>query len=354
MKHKQRSKKFSARATRCLTAGLTALLFAFAVSGSAGAQEKEGPPPAPVLDTGMTPVGPPPAPLLEWGARPADIPDGYMIIEGDIQVPIGFFELDMPWASNTWPGGVVPYEFDANVTTANRTAMRLAMGEWSAVAQVTFNEFGCDFFYCVHIQNSNVNNSAVGRQLFRQTINIFNWNFRFIMAHELAHALGFWHEQSRTDRNTYVTINYGNIIPGEEHNFDIANGSGRYGPYDYDSVMHYGRRDFSRNGMDTITVLQNPGYWQDRIGQRDHLSQFDALIMGFIYSRANWRFVDASYGGFFQFGTFFEPFRQFLPGYNATPTGGTLWVQPGDYSGNAGTYSRAMTWRAPLGGVTVR
>ncbi len=340
--------------SNCLTTGPAALLFALALSGSAGAQQKGEAPPSPLPDMGMTPVGPPPAPLLEWGARPADIPDGYMIIEGDIQVPIGFYELDIPWANNFWPNGIVPYEFDNNVTNANRIAMRAAMGEWSAVAQVTFNEFGCDIFYCVHIQNSNENSSAVGRQFGRQTINIFNWNFRFIMAHELSHTLGFWHEQSRTDRNTYVTINYGNIIPGEEHNFDIANGSGRYGPYDYDSVMHYGRRDFSRNGMDTITVLQNPGFWQDRIGQRDHLSRFDALITGFIYPRSNWRFVDRNYGGFLESGTFFEPYKNFVPGYNATPNFGVLWVQPGVYTGSVGTYNRPMTWQAPLGGVTIR
>ncbi len=35
----------------------------------------------------------PPAPPLDWGATPDDIPDGYMIIEGDIQVPIGFDQI---------------------------------------------------------------------------------------------------------------------------------------------------------------------------------------------------------------------------------------------------------------------
>ena len=34
------------------------------------------------------------------------------------------------------------------------------------------------------------------------------------VAHELIHALGFFHEQSRNDRDTYVTVNYANILSG--------------------------------------------------------------------------------------------------------------------------------------------
>lgn len=78
---------------------------------------------------------------------------------------------------------------------------------------------------------------------------------RGVVQHELIHILGFWHEQSRTDRDKYVEIKWENIEDGICDNFkmyadpiDDAMGL----PYDYHSIMSYKSKAFSKNGKDTI------------------------------------------------------------------------------------------------------
>lgn len=218
------------------------------------------------------------------------IPDGCQVVEGDIILPPDFSPLAGTHAFNLWPGGVVPYRFDDNVTSTNQSLMRAAMDEWEANAGVTFVPRTTESNF-LHIRDSTGNSSFVGMVGGGQNVNIFNWNFKYIMAHELAHALGLWHEQSRTDRNGFVQINYQNIQEGFAHNFNIASGSGATGPYDFESIMHYGRCAFSIGGggqscstaTQTITVLPPNQALQNVIGQRNRLSDGDKEVMRFLY-----------------------------------------------------------------------
>lgn len=65
---------------------------------------------------------------------------------------------------------------------------------------------------------------------------------RDIATHELGHAIGLQHEQTRPDRDEWVTIHEDNIWDGTEHNFqkysdDEVQDHDIF--YDYRSIMHY-------------------------------------------------------------------------------------------------------------------
>jgi len=76
-----------------------------------------------------------------------------------------------------------------------------------------------------------------------------------IVQHEFLHALGIYHEQSRSDRDNYLYIYKDNIKRGMEHNFGKKGQHSQHGqsvPYNYNSIMHYGSMAFSKNGKPTM------------------------------------------------------------------------------------------------------
>lgn len=74
--------------------------------------------------------------------------------------------------------------------------------------------------------------------------------------HEMGHTIGLWHEQSRSDRDTYVDVMYNNIIKGSRINFDqLQDNAQNLTLYDYASVMHYIPFAFARNAGPTIESI---------------------------------------------------------------------------------------------------
>ncbi|KAF7657548.1 hypothetical protein LDENG_00025690 [Lucifuga dentata] len=129
--------------------------------------------------------------------------------------------------------------------------------------------------------------SSVGnRQVGKQRLSIGrNCDRIGTIEHEFLHALGFWHEQSRSDRDDYVTIMWDRISEGKEHNFNTYNDttSSSLGvPYDYSSVMHYSKNAF-RNGTGPTIVTKIPAF-SDVIGQRMEFSDSDLLKLSRLYN----------------------------------------------------------------------
>ncbi|XP_041637732.1 high choriolytic enzyme 1-like [Cheilinus undulatus] len=102
--------------------------------------------------------------------------------------------------------------------------------------------------------------SYLGRQRRGQAISLkqdgcLYWD---TIQHEVLHALGFHHEQVRSDRDEYISIQTENILPGLEENFEKVATNNLETPYDYQSVMHYSKYAFSKNGKPTILAKSDP------------------------------------------------------------------------------------------------
>lgn len=98
------------------------------------------------------------------------------------------------------------------------------------------------------------------------------------IVHEICHALGIWHEQSRPDRDNSIVINYQNIQQGASSNFDKVPTALNYGQFDLSSIMMYGSFAFSTGGP-TITRLDGSTF----SANRDNLTLTDIQSITDLY-----------------------------------------------------------------------
>ncbi|KAF8375982.1 hypothetical protein PRIPAC_82411 [Pristionchus pacificus] len=118
-------------------------------------------------------------------------------------------------------------------------------------------------FSIVFNQNADGCNSVIGRRTTPQNVNLQmpGCMTTTIVAHELSHAFGTLHVQSRVDRDEYVIIDTSNIRPGMEQNFRMEpNGYSTYGlPYEFGSMQHYFPHSFAVDES-RPTIYAKPKY----------------------------------------------------------------------------------------------
>lgn len=181
-----------------------------------------------------------------------------------------------------WPNALMPYEVDP--TLPNQQRITDAVAHWHANTNVRLMQRtaanAAQYPNYVRVIPSDGCWSHVGMRGGRQDIGLAGGCEFGATVHEFGHAWGLWHEQSREDRDAYITIHWENIEAGREHNFNqhISDGDD-VGAYDYGSLMHYGRFAFTKNNQPTITPKQSGV----TIGQRNGLSADDIAAVHHMY-----------------------------------------------------------------------
>ncbi|XP_027983744.2 meprin A subunit alpha [Eptesicus fuscus] len=208
---------------------------------------------------------------------------GLDLFQGDILLKNSRNGLRDPNARWKFP---IPYILADNLELNAKGAILYAFEMFRLKSCVDFKPYEGESSYIIFQQFDGCW-SEVGDQHVGQNLSIGQGcDYKAIIQHEILHALGFYHEQSRTDRDDYVKIWWDEIIPGYQHNFNTYDDSfitDLNTPYDYESLMHYAPFSFNKNESVPTITAKIPEF-NSIIGQRLDFSAIDLERLNRMYN----------------------------------------------------------------------
>jgi len=187
-----------------------------------------------------------------------------------------------------WPGGKIPYVIEGSIGSNGRRQIQAALSEYHAKTCLRFSPRQGQRNYISFYAGQGCH-SPVGMQ-GRNRISLASsgcQNKGTIM-HEIGHSIGLLHEQSRPDRDRYVTIHLNNLQSrGMAFNFQKGNNINSLGtPYDLASMMHYSATAFAQRGRKTITTKdRSKQHLIDTYNRISGFSPIDVQQINLMYQR---------------------------------------------------------------------
>lgn len=184
--------------------------------------------------------------------------------------------------SQLWPNGLVPYTVGSGYNSQQKTVIEGALRDLMSNTCVKFVVRTTERDYITFVNRNSGCSSYVARTGGQQQIDlqvgcIYQYGE---VQHEVMHALGFFHEQSRKDRDDFVTIVWDNIQKSNYDQFEKYQSNLLGLPYDYDSIMHYGWNYFA---LDRTSPTIVPKKGKANIGNRKGMSPTDYKKVNILY-----------------------------------------------------------------------
>lgn len=193
-------------------------------------------------------------------------------------------------ADHLWPNNTVYYSIDAALPDKQRVTDAILM--WDVYSNLTFIESSSQPNRIKFVPSDGCF-SFIGMIGGVQEIRVGPLCQAGNVMHEIGHAIGLFHEHTRSDRDRYIGINWSNIHDSLWYAFDKyeqrVNEDGivyfmgfDHGQFDFGSIMMYGRFAFAQN-TSIPTITKKDGTTYD--AQRTLPSQSDLAIINDMYPK---------------------------------------------------------------------
>lgn len=219
--------------------------------------------------------------------------EGDIILDPDQRIRIE--QGNNPMAATAgaiWPAWV-PYEIEDSLKQKKPAVLKglqEAFDHYKEHTCIRFKQRTWERQYILFTGDGGVCSSHIGPNVGgvrKVTLGGGGCHHRDVIVHELMHALGFWHEQSRPDRDNYIDIIWDNIPQNGRVNFKKYS-RGKVDslgvPYDLRSIMHYTQDAWTGNKNLLSIKTKDPSLqYLLQGGRRPGLSDLDIKQLNLLY-----------------------------------------------------------------------